>query len=236
MPKNEIQKSKIKNQNLRSNGFSLVELLVVIAIIAVLSVSSLVGFGHLGDTLRVREVTGFLGDSIKQEELKILRGDFEKATIHFLENYVVIEEQGEDANTKLLTLGTECSGDYNIKFSDDGSLTQRDGEDRTMEIKNVVKDASECIAFKEAKDIEWNYQLSASDKHSSILRFVHFNLQRDSLNNPAFINSNVGYTIEIMAPYGKKLVYDDTGKLLDGSVKIEVTNNSGSTDELILQQ
>ena len=220
----------MKIQNSKLVGFSLVELLVVIAIIAVLSISSIVGFGYLGDILKAREVTSLLGDTVKQGELKVLRGDIEKSVIKFLPDYLVIEEQFEGASLDLnLGNDTGCTDGHNINYSD-GNLTQKDGEGVVMQVRSVTS-GSECVEFKNSEEIEWNYQLTDGDQFSNTIRFVHFNLQRENLSNPISIVEGVGSRIEVEAPYGKKRIYDDTG-LVD-SVDIIVEDESQNSSDTL---
>lgn len=214
----------MKNEKLKCSGFSLVELLVVVAVVAVLSVSSVVGFGYLGDILKAREVTGFISDNIRQEELKVLRGDFEKVVIHFLPDYLVIEEWPEDIDLGLAF--DPCVDGYQLDYIDfDGSanLTKRDEDGAVLAIENVTEvDIGECIQFDESEDIEWNYQLTKGNDYSPIIRFIHFNLHRESREqNPISItndkidssdyetvlDSGGSSQIEIIAPYSKKYIY-----------------------------
>ena len=217
-------------------GFTMVELIVVAAIIAIMSAASIVGFGYLGDVLKTKEVTGMLGDLIKQEELKILRGDFEKTTIHFLKNYIVIEEAEEGCDPKLLEFGLKCDSDpenYKINYQD-AVMTQKDGEGRIKEIKNVSA-GSECVVFKDSTDAEWDYQLNASGQFSKIVRFIHFNVKRDDLNNPIYISEGSDSKIELTAPYGKKIFYDKTGTLQTKIILTVTDTNGRSTEKLNLQ-
>jgi len=187
----------------KNHGFSLVELLVVVSIIAILSVSSVLGFGYLGDILRAKEVSGFISDSVKQEELKVLRGDFGKAVVHFLPDFLVIEESPEGA-TSDLSLGEYCENGWKIAY-ETGTLTQKDENGEVVQVRPVTK-GSECITFKASKNLEGNYQLIRDSQFSVILRFVHFNLKRDD-PTPFAIGSNPQSKIEILAPYGKKRLF-----------------------------
>lgn len=218
-------------------GFSLVELIVVITIIAVLSISSVVGFGLLGDVLRVREVTGMLEDIVKQEELKVLRGDFIKSTINFYPNYVVIKEELEDSELilKLRKVdGSECSScpdcEYKLKFEQKSALAKKDEEEEMLQIKSVEDTDVECVDFKNSDEIEWSYQLIGSDEVSDIIRFVHLNIQRDNLDNPISIISGEGSKFEIQAPYGKKYAYDSNNTLINEiTLTVEDTNENQDT-------
>lgn len=229
----------MKNWSLISNGFSLVELLVVVTIVAILSVSSIVGFSYLGDILRAREVTGLISDVIKQEELKILRGDFGNSTIYFKADYLIVDENPEDADLQI-ELKNVCGADnkgYEIQFDQDGNLTKRDEEGQIVQIKNVTATASECIEFFNSPETEWNYQLNSNGEFSNTIRFIHFNLQRDNLVNLISIIQNAGAKLEILAPYGKKKIYLLNGTLPTTSpleLKVE-DKNGNSSDTLTLQ-
>jgi prepilin-type N-terminal cleavage/methylation domain-containing protein len=216
-------------------GFSLVELLVVVSIVAILSVSSVIGFGHLGNTLKAKEAAGFISDVVKQEELKILRGDFDKAVIHFLPSYLVIEEWPTEA-VETLSLGSACalsSTDYQITYSA-GNLTQKDGEGEVIQVRPVTA-SSECIYFKASEDLEWNYQLVSGEQSSATFRFAHFNLQRDSDPGNLSILGNVGARVEIRAPYGRKGYFKNDGKSAD-SLIIDVGNVDENVRESITLQ
>lgn len=218
-------------------GFSLVELIVVVGIVALLSISSVVGFGYLGDTLKVREVTGVMADTIAQEELKVLRGDFEKVTIHFFKDYMVVDEQAEDATLTLTLEGDYASG-HEIRSSDSGNLAQTDEEGSILQIKSVSGSDLEPIPFKEEDDvaeIEWSYQLTSVSDLSNIIRFIHFNLQRENLNNPIFIIGNADSKIEITAPYGKKTVYSSSGSQVD-SVELTIQDENGNSEAFLTLQ
>jgi prepilin-type N-terminal cleavage/methylation domain-containing protein len=224
----------------RGKGFSLVELLVVVGIIAILSVTSIAGFGYLKDTLKTRAVTGLLGDMIKQEELKILRGDFNKSTIYFLADYVVIDEEPADKTLKLSFRQTDSCILFDMNDSTPAAnLIKKNEEGVNMETKSVAKGSSECVSFKDSEDLEWNYQLNESEQFSNTVRFIHFNIQRDDLNNPVSITEGAGSKIEVMAPYGKKLIYKNDGTLINNPTdKVNITvkdKNENSSDTITLQ-
>jgi len=198
----------------QSSGFSLVELLVVVSIVSILSVSSVIGFGYLGDTLKAKEAAGFISDIMKQEELKVLRGDFSKAVVHILADYLVIEEWQADAIDVLALGSNDCdSNNYKILYKASGNLTQKDQDGNVIQVKPVTSSSNECIIFKSPtnKDLEWNYQLVSGEQSSAVLRFVHFNLQRDDMGGGLTIRSSAGSRVEIFAPYGRKRYFRPDG-------------------------
>ena len=229
------------NQKNTIKGFSLVELIVVIAIIATLSVSSFVGFGYLGDTLKVKEVASLLQDTVKQEELKILRGDFTKSTIHFLKDYMVIDEEVEGATLSLKFLEAECTSPgsgYQMQYdeAEASNLIKNDKDGASLGIESVTKnDKSGCIDFTQSKDIENAYQLISSGKYSNIIRFVHFNIKRDS-SSLAEITEAAKSKIEIRAPYGKKYIYKGDGTSVNNvTIKVNVKGQTEGGESFILQ-
>jgi|GEM_PF-95304 len=239
--KNPKNPKNLNNPNSpNKKGFSLVELLVVVGIVAVLSVSSVVGFSYLGDILKVREVTGLIADTVKHEELKILRGDFEKAIIHLKRDYLVIEESPEDVSLDLSISDVsegECSACSNcthkLNYGHQGTLTQRDEDGAITYIKNVGSSQSDCIAFKDSEEIEWSYQITDGDQFSSFVRFVHFNVQRENRgNNPIHISQEANAKVEIRAPYGKKIIYNSGGSSV-GWIDLEVKDEAESTTDTL---
>jgi len=222
-------------------GFSLVELIVVIAIISILSYSSVVGFGYLGDILKVNEVSSLLKDVIKQEELKVLRGDFVGSTINFYKDYLVIEQELKDSSLKLTfeESTSSCFGQYQLKLSEAGNLKQWDKAGKVLNIKSVKKSETECVDFKSSDKIALNYQLIDSGKFSNIIEFVHFNLNRYDLKNPFSITEGSGSKIEINAPYGKKYIYGPKGTLhIDPNNPVQLViedKNKNSSNTFILE-
>lgn len=234
---------ELKTISSKLSGFSLVELLVVVSIIAILSISSIVGFGYLGDMLKARQATGLLADIVKQEELKVLRGDFDKVVVHFFKNYLVLESYVGDEAYKLTKGVTDCSADdVNLELPGDGNLTQKDEDGGIIKIETVVApppppSTYKCAEFYGSEETEWNYQFTGDNGISNQVRFVHFNIQRESVSSPLSISIHAGSRVEILAPYGKKKVYDENGDLRDdpNDPVILTLGNDGSTNDLTLQ-
>jgi len=235
--KTEIQKPACRQAGLRSRGFSMVELLVVVAIVAVLSVSAVVGFGRLGDFLKIREISGLVSDSLQHEELKVLRGDLEKATLYFLKDYLVINEEFSDADLVISFDATACANGYQIKHvmktgMTSASLNKTDEEGRSVEVVTVNKDDTDCVDFKDSAEREWNFQLTDGDLVSNKIRFVHFNANREKLENPVYIDTGAGFRVELKAPYAKRYYYDASNQSVS-SLSIDFKNDSDAAPETL---
>jgi prepilin-type N-terminal cleavage/methylation domain-containing protein len=204
-----------------TKGFSLIELIVVISIIAIVSVSGVVGFRQMGDTLRTREAKGIIEDTIKKIELEILKEDYKKSTIHFMSDYLVIVSEPKDA-TLSLTFNFPNNIDY-----DAGNLIKTDGDGGRLEIKTVTAGNENITDFGNSAETEWQYQLSSGGGVSDVIRFVHFNINRE---NPSGItlSGGEGRTVAIEAPYVKKTI-------TDGTFDITVTSPEEHTETLTIQ-
>jgi len=179
----------------------------------------------MGDTLRMREAKGIITDTIKKAELEILKEDYQKSTIHFLENYLVVISEPEGNNLEL-TLGSPCPEGHNIQFGSSGDLIKKDGEGSTLSAKTVVSGTDECVEFAGSSETEWQYQVISNGDLSDIIRFIHFNINR---TNPSgiTISSGVGANMAIEAPYAKKIL---------STTPIELTISSGeSITDLTIQ-
>ena len=188
----------MKKQNLTLSGFSLVELMVVVAIIAIMSVSVSVGFRYMGDTLRTKQVAGIISDTVKKAEMEVLRGDYKKNTIQFTAGYLVITSEPENTSLELRLDGTD------IKTSDTGVLTKRDGEGKVLGVRSFNGTPPEPVDFVPSPETEWQYQLTSGDEISPIIRFIHFNVEREKLENAVQLSNIIGGPLTIEAPYAKK--------------------------------
>ena len=208
-------------------GFSLVELMIVISIIAIISVAGVVGFRGSSDTLVVKQVKGIIEDTVKIVELEIQGEEYEKSTIHFLPNYLVIVSEPEDT-TLSLSLGdtSSCSNGNNIEIGDNGSLIKRDSESSPIETVNVTDGDSVCIDFMNSMETEIRYQVASGGEKSPIVRFIHFDVKREKPSgvylqgDSASAGDDINSTIQISAPYAKKSIATSDNQI-DLIVKLE---------------
>ncbi|MFH1012167.1 MAG: prepilin-type N-terminal cleavage/methylation domain-containing protein [Candidatus Peregrinibacteria bacterium] len=213
-------------------GFSLIELTVVVAILAVMAGSVLVGFNSFGGTINARETVGRIGDIIRESEMAILQGDYQKISIHFFEDYLVLEEAPAEAELPL-SLGNTCVLDLRNghDLNGSGTLYKKDEEDRLLEIVTLALFPPLCANFEGAEESEWRYQLISGDQPSPVLRFFHFNLGTDyklRLGEDA-------YRLEIEAPYNKKQLYKNNS-FYTGSVALPLYHNGADTGASITLQ
>jgi len=190
-----------------TKGFSLVELIVVVAIISIMSVSTVVGFRYMGEGLRKQETKGIISDLIKRTELEILKGDYEKSTIHFLEEFFVIDGEVYDQD-QALAITTTCTNGHSIQSNMAGTLYKKGVDGNLLEAGSILADTDRCIEFNNSDEREWQFQVVTDSDHSNILRFVHFNVNRDSSADPVLIkNAKIISPFDkliIEAPYAKK--------------------------------
>ena len=210
-----------------ASGFTLMELLVVIAIIAIVSTVGIVGFRGLSDGLITKEAKGVIEDTVKSTELEVLQGDYKSAEISFLEKYLVIESAPED-KTLSLTLGdnTGCTDGRNIDFESNGTLTKKDGSGNVLSAKAVTSSTNECIEFADSEEAEWVYQITSGDEVSDVIRFVHFNVNRETPSGITLDWEGAEKTLLIEAPYAKKTISD-------GSDSIELTVSGDDAEETL---
>lgn len=180
------------------------ELIVVVSIIAIMAVSVSVGFRYMGDAMRTKQVAGIITDVVKRTEMEVLRGDYKKSTINFLTNYLVIESEPENKSL-VLSLGdsTGCADGNNLNLGT-GVLTKKDGDGKVLGIKSVAG-GTECVPFTTSPETEWQYQLSSGDQVSPLVRFIHFNIERDKPENAIQLSDvDSSDKLVIEAPYAKK--------------------------------
>ncbi len=197
-----------------TSGFSLVELMVVISIIAIMSVVGVVGFRGSGDTLVTRQVKGIIEDTVKIAELEIQGDEYEKSTIHFLSNYLVIVSEPEDISLNL-SLGSVDGDCHNVEIESDGSLIKKDSEDNPIEAINVEENDTVCIDFMNSMETEVRYQIASGGEQSEVVRFIHFDVKREKPTG-VILSGDTSKTLEISAPYSKK-------KVIGGGTEIDLT-------------
>jgi len=202
------------------------ELLVVVSIIAIVSVAGIVGFRGLSDSLITKEAKGLIEDTVKQAEQEVLRDDYKTSKINFLEDFLVIESAPND-KTLTLSLGAVCTNGRNIVFESSGTLTRKDGDGNVLSAKSVTASTSECADFKDSKESEWVYQIASGDEVSDVIRFIHFNVDRERVSGIT-LDGDTSKTLTIEAPYAKKTISGGSG-----SIDLIVTGNDSSEDLVI---
>lgn len=227
-----------------NRGFSLVELLVIVSIISILSITSVAGFGRLKEILQLKEATHFLSDLIKQEELKVLRGDYDRAVIHFFKDYVVIEEYPADLAFDLF-LYDQCPHGYGVKLgNEDGTTLIQKSPHGVVQTRNLQKNKPDCTTdFKKSPFTELSYQLVKGQEVSNVIRFMHFNLnrnpqdetQKDSIPSPVEISWGAKSRIEMVAPYGNKTIFNHENTIRESSIIHLIDKTTQTTETLTLQ-
>lgn len=226
-------------------GFSLLEIMVVVAIVGIMASSVVIGFNSFGETVRTKETAGVITDLIKRLELEMIRRDYTKQTVHFEEDYLAVEAhvEGEVSDTsfslKWLGTGGSCSPDEEVLEIENKQptpvyLAKRDQYGNNLEIQPISPGPPEyeCVDFLNSEETEWQYQVFSGSQGSQIIRFLHFNIRRDSGNQPA-LNSN-NYTLEISAPYASKEIYD--GATLETGPVTLTLQNGGDPEIITLQE
>jgi len=225
----------MKREVLINKGFTLVEMMVVIAIISIMATGVVVGLGPVTDYVRLQQTVGVVEDLIHAEDLKIQRGDTLQAEVHFLTDYLVIEESTTDTGLSL-TPGP-CPGGYGATMGSDGNLITRTGEGVFMEMIPVTSGDTKCVKdFGSSGDTEWNYQLTQDGQVSPLVRFVHFNPDYENPANAVQINTSGSNadTLVLKAPYLQKMIYSG-GNLIQGEAHISLKNQNGNKAILTLR-
>lgn len=189
--------------------------MIVVAIMAIMASTVVIGFNSFGQTIQLQETVGVITDRVKALELETIRRDYQKNIINFEENFMVVESKVVDATLELdyKGIGVGCDpeevalGIENV--SGTVQLAKRDSEGNNLEITPYTSDETACIDFSEADEDEWRYQLFNTSEKSHEIRLIHFNIRRDLGSELPKIKSGTNYTLEISAPYSKKVFYDD---------------------------
>lgn len=218
--------------------------MVTVAIISIMAGSVVVGFNSFGQTVRVREPAGVVLDTIKNLELEMIRHEYDKQTVHFEEDFMVVEAEPENETLKLnwKGMGGDCPDEYGwLEMDNSGSpdtifLAKRDQYGNNIEITPVgaglVTDA--CIEFIASDETEWDYQLFKDANRSQTVRFIHFNIRRGDASGEAKITAGTNYTLELSAPYAAKQFYSG-GAPENGTVELTLSTED-SSETITLQQ
>lgn len=230
----------------------MVELTVTVGILSALAGATLVGFGAFGDFIKAQEASGFTGDILRRSELSVLKEEAAKITVHFLTDYLVLEEAPAETGAVLtFDIADTCvesgSTGYFLAAGTDGVLVRLDEEDRLLENRAVTLGEKFCVAFEGAAEREWKFRLSGADGDSSLFRFIHFNLGTDfQLKIPQAITDSrcslattlapgADVRLEIQAPYAKRQLYV-MSVLESGSSALLLCGPSSDTGEFIYLQ
>ena len=218
-------------------GFSLLEIMVTVAIISVMAASVVIGFNGFGATVRLQETAGVITDTVKKLELETVRRDYLTNFVRFETDYLVVESEAKNQTLAVLDYvgvdGTgECAtGEAELKVNNSESfginLAQRDEYGNNINLSHIPAGDTEtiCADFSSSEETEWQYQAFGDGKVSQVIRLIHFNIRRDSLTEPVQISDN-DYTLEITAPYAKKIYKDGTSEI--NEITLELT--SGDLD------
>ena len=191
--------------------------MVTIAIISIMAGSVVIGFNSFGQTVRVRETAGVITDTLSNLELEMIRREYSKQTVHFEEDFIVIEAQPESPELTLnwKGMGGDCNSDMGwMEIDNTGSpdtifLAQRDEYGNNVEIVPIGAGlvVDKCVDFYESDETQWLFQLFKDSKKSQAIRFMHFNIRRSDLAANAKITAGTDYTLEISSPYAAKQYY-----------------------------
>ncbi|MBI5411902.1 prepilin-type N-terminal cleavage/methylation domain-containing protein [Candidatus Peregrinibacteria bacterium] len=224
MPKVKSQISTVNCQMSKvkcANGFSLVELLIAVAIIAIISVGSMASFSLVGDIVRVKQGAGLIQDIIHQMDGQALRGEYQKMTVHFLTNYLVIEYEPKGLESNLLKWDSN-----NITATQGGNLYKSDSAGRQISINVVPAGSVQNLDtnFRNAKEDGWQFQLKNGNQFSEIIALRHFNVNRDSQQTNLLSLDPNTVILTVEAPYAKHSVSGgNTLKMHDAKANKEET-------------
>jgi len=211
----------LKNYN--SKGFTLVEIMVVVAIIAILSGTAMVGWNSLRETITLEQSGEILKDIVKKTEMEILQNEYEKVTLHFKEDYLLIVAEPEDYDLELIN--AICGDDIGLTSADGGILKKRN-ERVLVSIVNLVATDDVCWELADMTNREWNYQLFSvsEDEVSPIISFIHYNPSMDGVQ--ITVTTGVDSYLVIEGPYISKEYHG----LISGQINITLDDGDNDVD------
>jgi len=207
--------------------------MVVIAIISIMSGVVVVGFQSFSDSVKAQETGAVIGDYLKQLELEIAQSQYEKTTVSFLPDYLMVISHVNDPEIDLEIKGfglNPClEGEVVVSISTNGNpayVTKTDENGDSLEVLVFDENGVICVDFLSAKELNWNFQAHYQSQSSDALRFFHFNLNREDVSDPFKIISGLDYQVEFETPYGQQRliledeeVFDEVSLLLENSVE-----------------
>ncbi len=225
-------------------GFSLLEIMVTVAIISIMAGSVVVGFNSFGQTVRVRETAGVISDTVRNLELEMIRREYDKQTLRFEEDFMLLESEVENQNLTLSWkgVGGSCpAGQGWMEIDNTGSpdtifLAKRDQYDNNLEIIPIGAGVLSiyCENFSDSEENELRFQAFKGSDKSQVIRFKHFNIRRSDLSDPAEITAGTNYSLEISAPYGTKQFFNNGAPEM-GTVELTLSTED-SSETITLQQ
>ena len=205
------------------------EIIVVIGILTIMGSSTVIGFGALGKSLKVGELSGMIADVIKKAELEVLGDEYAKTIIYFERDYLVMISQPKEKALSLVWEGQGggCGlGEERLTSTSGGNLTKRNADGATMDAFTITPPLALCEDFPvSGGDREWQYLIKDGGDISETVRFVHFNIV-SSLADAFYIDEN-DYRLEISAPYASKKLYDG-GELSSSAASLTIHDSNDS--------
>ena len=217
----------IKNINKKA-GFTLIELVVVTGIVGVMSVAGIIGFKSMQETIVDQQSVKVVQDLIDRTKLEVLQGESEGSKLYVDQGeYMIVETVPSGA-----VLGLSFDPTTNeLSITSDAKLYKKDKDGNVLSLETVVDGYEfEVTDFDESDETEWHYQLVSGSDYSPVVKFVHFNVNRENpktttisavtdlsyveylppYNNPAFYKENDTEMTNI--PEDKQGIWVDTGE------------------------
>jgi len=208
--------------------------MVTIAIISIMAGTVTIGFGSFIQTVRLQQTKGVITDTISNLTPEILRDEYQKQTVHFDEDYLVIEAEVENQSLSLKWNGEGACGTGKEELEIDNTgpsnhvhFAKKDKYENNIDIISIAPLISEiiCVDFIDSEKTEWQYQLFRDSDVSQVIRLIHFNIRRNDADTVKITNGN-NFTFEISAPYATEKFYDN-GNQTTGTVALTIENEGG---------